>query len=757
MSDPSRGRRDRPRRWARWAWLALGLASLALTSAVATAPAQGAPREGRWEAEGDGVRIDFVVTRADGRLIAAHPVAFCGSYGEPGGLEDFRPANLLGAGNSFEADYAAIRPGGRFRELGLPQLEGRLHGTRGRVTWKTEFPLDAPPELGGASCQPSAYRRLEAHYAGPVRIKDGYWKLQGTRGSKGWLETYGGGALMRLGGTYMGPPSPTYPEVGPCRVSAGGTAAGFAAVAVPAPVSAGTFAGGVAVDTFGIIDAISFAGQFTRPDWAYGTFAGFFSYLGEYNCVSAGYWIARHREGVKYVDVPEGRGPRPPHDPPEPPSEHWPGAPPIGPNDFRCEQGDEASNPAPTEICKVYVRDPGETINLLWGNKRYGFRHIRKRHGFSRKTDVLIGQTITATPDPQPDGTINYEREFTADGSSCVVRVVVSPDVGIHTAFVLGYPDGRFSRCPWPPGTRLPTPSQPADYVALGDSYSSGEGVPPFDPDTTTGANRCHRSTRAYSRAFAPPGYTLNRSFFACSGAVTDNVGRIGADGELTGTVQTGEPSIQLLRLSGGQWQASDLITLTIGGNDAQFADVLKQCVVHACQRGKRAEAIKQRIATEVPPLLSSTYAAIRGQAPNATTLVLGYPQLFPDHPRARCPIGKRVVSRSKQVFLRERGEQLNQVIRTQAAAAGFHYVGAEQAFAGHEPCGPKDEWLHALVLPLRGGQTVFSFHPNADGQRGYAQRLENYIACVYQAGFPFRPTGIPAPVSPTQPAPAGC
>ncbi|MQA73094.1 MAG: hypothetical protein GEU88_01855 [Solirubrobacterales bacterium] len=303
----------------------------------------------------------------------------------------------------------------------------------------------------------------------------------------------------------------------------------------------------------------------------------------------------------------------------------------------------------------------------------------------------------------------------------------------------------------------LTVPLDPTEYVGLGDSYSSGEGVPPFDPETATEPNRCHRSTRAYSRLFSPPGYRLNRSFFACSGGTTENLGRLDAAGAIGGTPQAGEPSIQLARLSAGDWAKTDMVTLTVGGNDARFGKVLAQCLVpRPCHRGKRAKRIKQRIADEVPPLLASSYSAVRRTAPNASLFVLGYPQLFPDHPPRRCSIRRRgFITRSKMAFLRERGEQLNQVIAEQAAAAGAHFIGVERTFAGHEPCGRKREWIHALV-PQRG-KTAFSFHPNSKGQRAYANRLTGYFKCLAAAGFAFRRSGVPEAIGPERAVPKRC
>ena len=53
------------------------------------------------------------------------------------------------------------------------------------------------------------------------------------------------------------------------------------------------------------------------------------------------------------------------------------------------------------------------------------------------------------------------------------------------------------------PGRHLYIPS--GRYVALGDSFSSGEGNPPFDPRTDHAAlftthDTCHRSSVAYSQ-----------------------------------------------------------------------------------------------------------------------------------------------------------------------------------------------------------------------------------------------------------------
>lgn len=90
---------------------------------------------------------------------------------------------------------------------------------------------------------------------------------------------------------------------------------------------------------------------------------------------------------------------------------------------------------------------------------------------------------------------------------------------------------------PPPPGL-LPEGPRTINYVALGDSYSAGEGVQPFLAGTDTPSDRCHRSKYAYSRAVQLSPLPLSRSFFACSGATTSNL--------LTTVQYPGEQVVQL-------------------------------------------------------------------------------------------------------------------------------------------------------------------------------------------------------------------
>jgi lysophospholipase L1-like esterase len=375
------------------------------------------------------------------------------------------------------------------------------------------------------------------------------------------------------------------------------------------------------------------------------------------------------------------------------------------------------------------------------------------------------GSFLSDNPRSAPDATASRVVGRFADASSAN---------GTYTLETLDDSRG-FARCltgswPWtaellepeapPPGV-LPAPARQLSWAALGDSYSSGEGVRPFFKGTEGRRNKCHRSHDAYSQVFHLSGYEFFRKdFLACSGAVTDNVGRFDASGGLTGVVQHNEPGVQLAQLTPDAWRQTDFVTLTIGGNDAGFGSVLTQCVFLRCHRGARARKIRRKLTDEVPGKLRTTYAALRQLAPQATVVVLGYPNLFPARGdfRRGCDL-QRTVSADKRQFIRELGQQLNDILRRETHAAGLHFTDPRDEFKGHEPCGRKEEWVNAIVrrrfreLPEGLSPTsMTSFHPNRRGQRAYADVLAGYLKCALTSGWAYRPdTGLPQ-----NPAPGG-
>src|SRR4051812_47339303 len=94
-------------------------------------------------------------------------------------------------------------------------------------------------------------------------------------------------------------------------------------------------------------------------------------------------------------------------------------------------------------------------------------------------------------------------------------------------------------------------------YVALGDSFSSGEGNRPFDGP----CHRAQRSDSAYPQELPTLiGYLAPPSFHACTGATIDDV-------LLHPQPKRDGQRVQLEYVDA----STKLVTLTIGGNDLGF------------------------------------------------------------------------------------------------------------------------------------------------------------------------------------------
>lgn len=260
-------------------------------------------------------------------------------------------------------------------------------------------------------------------------------------------------------------------------------------------------------------------------------------------------------------------------------------------------------------------------------------------------------------------------------------------------------------------------------YYVLGDSYSAGEGAPPY-----SGTAGCFRSVQSYA-------YQLGAGIptpvmLACSGAITDDIDTVVQLPALMAT--------QLQQLRNAP-QGNSLITLTIGGNDAQFATELENCIfsIHACTA--RQMTISQRIAA-LEPRLVQVYQEIRQAAPGADIVVLGYPLLFADPATARChnPIIAAGVSKSEMGMIRQLADQMNTEITQAAAQAGIVSAASQVAedFAGHEACAPneKDEWINEITGLTR--MEHGSFHPKLAGYLADASAINARRANLYQTGM---------------------
>ena len=236
------------------------------------------------------------------------------------------------------------------------------------------------------------------------------------------------------------------------------------------------------------------------------------------------------------------------------------------------------------------------------------------------------------------------------------------------------------------------TTAASAAYVALGDSYSAGVGAERYSPSS----GGCLRSPQSYV-------HQLGRrvaSFRACGGATTSDVLRR----QLTAFPRD-----------------TRLVTITIGGNDAGFADVLNTCLFGAsadCDRS--VDRAEQFVRGGLPRRLRRVYEAIRDRAPRATVVVAGYPRLFARRPWCS-PIGR--IDEREQRRLNDGADVLVRTIRAEVRRhRGFRFADVRDAFNGHEVC--------SRAPRIRGvsDPAVYSFHPNPRGYTTYARVIKRTL-----------------------------
>jgi lysophospholipase L1-like esterase len=258
-----------------------------------------------------------------------------------------------------------------------------------------------------------------------------------------------------------------------------------------------------------------------------------------------------------------------------------------------------------------------------------------------------------------------------------ISRVVISTAVIISSAALILAAS---------PGARA---ASTVNYVALGDSYSSGLGAGSY----ISSSGSCDRSTRAYPEQWAAGNSPASFVSVACAGATTADV-----------------LSSQVSALSA----STTLVSITIGGNDAGFSSVMETCVLESTSSCVNAVSAAEAFATsQLPAKLDATLQKIRADAPNARIVVLGYPRLYDLSKSGSC-IG---LSTTDRTALNNGADALDSALATAAANNGDTFADVRAQFAGHEICDGSSSWLNSVDIFAISS----SYHPNANGQElGY-------------------------------------
>ncbi len=290
----------------------------------------------------------------------------------------------------------------------------------------------------------------------------------------------------------------------------------------------------------------------------------------------------------------------------------------------------------------------------------------------------------------------------------------------------------------------------PNTYVAMGDSYSSGQGAGDYESTgwngTDSATDGCHRSPHSYAGDIVAAGLPYAFTFVACSGATTDDV--------ILGKQDSNHRQIEPSQLD-ALGPDTALVTLGVGGDNLKFANVLSDCLykdpaaaffpLTDCWKnyGSYVDTLQSDLAAPDPATgltpIDDVLAQIHQRAPQAHVVVVGYPRIFPEDPSLDWSSVLSVVTApfageprcqgirmSDQIWIDGEEQQLNRTVETAARTMGADFVDLYDTSSGTELCAGGAETFFNGITP---SDTRESFHPDAYGYLQETIKIESSVS----------------------------
>lgn len=291
------------------------------------------------------------------------------------------------------------------------------------------------------------------------------------------------------------------------------------------------------------------------------------------------------------------------------------------------------------------------------------------------------------------------------------------------------------------------------EYIALGDSFTSGEGETSdyyYIDGTNVKDERCHVSKRSYPYVLANYlGMGINvAKNIACSGAtIVDILGAADYAGQ--GNRLSGKNNINSLKagalldfLPGRvpqidfvKYYRPQMITVGIGGNDAGFMEKLKACVMPGtcdwATDNARVSVFKEL--TNFKTVLTNLYSRLQNTSPQSKILAIGYPRII-NVDSCDSNLGL-LLDKTERRFIAESIRLLNSVIKDAATEAGIDFVDNDSAFESAKLCQSTDnpamngirfgDDMSVLGMTIIGAE---SFHPTPYGHQLIAKSIKKSV-----------------------------
>jgi lysophospholipase L1-like esterase len=263
------------------------------------------------------------------------------------------------------------------------------------------------------------------------------------------------------------------------------------------------------------------------------------------------------------------------------------------------------------------------------------------------------------------------------------------------------------------PAPTGPGPPKYQHYVAMGVSAAAEPGVPRPAPPPG-----CQKSTNDYPSAFARRIKPTSFTDVTCSGATT---------GDITSRAQQ-TPRGAVAPQIDPVGASTDLITITIGGNDVGLASDAAQCRANSLDTPPCVDKfvvdgidrISAAITAQVP-VWGAMIDAVRARAPSARIILVGY--LIYIRPGGCFP--QQPVLPQDATYFESKINELDDRQKQLAADKRIDYFDTRPLSVGHDMCAPPNERYLEGFVPTQPAEPL---HPNALGAAAIGNALADYL-----------------------------
>lgn len=293
------------------------------------------------------------------------------------------------------------------------------------------------------------------------------------------------------------------------------------------------------------------------------------------------------------------------------------------------------------------------------------------------------------------------------------------------------------------------------DYLALGDSYTSGEGAFNYLAGTDTPTNHCHTSAASYPLLISRQVFSASSGHnVACSGARITDLNN--SNDSYHGQVEDGMAykdlvAQQAARLATiianyspgylAQYRfvekySPKIITVSAGGNDIGFGEIVKQCVMPNANPEKNTCFNTHEDRQEILGLIKRTsskwkslFRRLKTASPTSQIYSVGYPSIVSN--TGNCGLNVHLDQEEREFTNLLLGE-LNKAIAKTADEEKIQYIDISQALFGYRLC--ENQSHNVAINGLTAGTDAGlkglnflgqeSYHPNALGHELIAQAI---------------------------------